>query len=95
MFPTKEQIKIPEEEQSEVETDSLYMRMSSGQRLKRWSKILGIKWMQQNNKLDVFNRKLENKKNSQMEMKNTISDIKNTLEGIKSRLSDTEEWISS
>ena len=60
---------------------------------------LGSEMDAQCKKLDIFNRELENKKNSQMEMKNAISDsfqciFINTLEGIKSRLNDTEEWIS-
>lgn len=60
---------------------------------------LGSEMDAQSKKLDIFNRELENKKNSQMEMKNAISDsfqciFINALEGIKSRLNDTEEWIS-
>lgn len=59
---------------------------------------LGSEMDAQSKKLEIFNRELENKKNSQMEMKNAISDsfqyiFINTLEGIK-RLNDTEEWIS-
>ena len=45
-------------------------------------------------KLEVFNKELENIKNNQKQMKNIITEIKDTLEGINCRLNDTEEWIS-
>ena len=48
---------------------------------------------EQSEKLEVFNKGLENIKN-QTEMKNTITDRKNTLEGINSGLYDIEEEIS-
>ena len=43
-------------------------------------------------KLEVFNKGLQNIKNIQTEMKNTITEMKTTLEEINSRLNDTEEW---
>ena len=45
-------------------------------------------------KLEVFNKELENIKNNQKQVKNIITEIKDTLEGINCRLNDTEEWIS-
>ena len=47
----------------------------------------------QSEKLEVFNKELENIKNSQTEM-NTITEMKNTLEGINSRITEAEERIS-
>ena len=43
---------------------------------------------------EMFNKELEDLKNSQSAMNNTITDIKNTLEGISSRITEVEEWIS-
>ena len=42
----------------------------------------------QSEKLEVFNRGLENKKNKQTDMNNTITKIKNTLVGLNNRLND-------
>ena len=48
----------------------------------------------QSEKLEVFNKELENRKDNQTEMKNTITEIKNTLEEISSKLNDTEKRTS-
>ena len=48
----------------------------------------------QSEKLEVYNKELENIQNYQTEMRNTITEMKSTLEGINNRLNDTEEWIS-
>ena len=54
-------------------------------------KELGNRMDAQSEKSEVFNKELENLKNTQTEMKNTITEMKNMLEGINSRLNDTEE----
>ena len=46
------------------------------------------------NTVRIFNKKLENIKETQSEMKNLITEIKNTLEGVNRRLTDVKEWIS-
>ena len=43
---------------------------------------------------EMFNKDLEETKNSQSAMNNTKTEIKNTLEGNKSRVTEAEEWIS-
>ena len=43
---------------------------------------------------EVFNKDLEELKNTQTEMNNTITEMKTTLEGIKNRITETEERIS-
>ena len=45
-------------------------------------------------KLEVLNKELENKNNSQTELKNITIHRKNVLEKINSRLNKSEEWIS-
>ena len=52
---------------------------------------------EQSEKLEVYNKDLENIKKSQtiknIKKNQIIIERKNTLEGINSRLNDTEEWI--
>ena len=48
---------------------------------------------EQSEKVEVFNKELENTKKNHTDLKST-TEIKNTLERINSRLDDTEEWIS-
>ena len=43
---------------------------------------------------EIFNKDLEEIKNSQLEMNNAINEIKNTLEGTKSRITETEDRIT-
>jgi len=43
---------------------------------------------------EMFNKDLEEIKNSQSAMNITKTEIKNTLEGNKSRVTEAEEWIS-
>ena len=43
------------------------------------------------NTVRIFNKKLENIKETQSEMKNSITEIKNTLEGVNRRLTDVKE----
>ena len=47
----------------------------------------------QTEKLEVFNKKLENMKKYQIEVKHTLTEVKNALEGTD-RVDDTEGWIS-
>ena len=49
----------------------------------------------QSEKLEVFNKELENIKNNQTDREDTITEMKNTLEGINCRLNDTEELINT
>ena len=42
----------------------------------------------------MFNKDLEDLKNTQTEMNNTVTEMKNTLEGINTRITEAEEWIS-
>ena len=48
----------------------------------------------QNEKLEAFEKELENIKNHQTDREDTINEMKNTLEGINSRLTELEDWIS-
>ena len=48
----------------------------------------------QNEKLEAFEKELENIKNHQTDREDTITEMKNTLEGINCRLNDTEELIN-
>ena len=48
----------------------------------------------QNEKLEAFEKELENIKNHQTDREDTINEMKNTLEGINCRLNDTEELIN-
>ena len=43
---------------------------------------------------EMFNKDLEELKNTQTEMNNTITEMRNTLEGINSRITEAEERIS-
>ena len=43
---------------------------------------------------EMFNKDLEEIKNSQYVMNNAINEIKNTLEGTKSRITESEDRIS-
>ena len=57
-------------------------------------KDLGRKMDAHTEKLEVFNRELENMEKIQTEMKNKITETQDTLEGINSWLNDAEEQIS-
>ena len=43
---------------------------------------------------EMFNKDLEEIKNSQLKMNNAINEIKNTLKGTNSRISEAEDRIS-
>ena len=77
MFKTKEQDKTPEEKPSEVEIDNLLSRKFKVMIVKMF-KQLRTKLDEQIEKLEVFNKELENIKKNQAEMKNTITKMKNT-----------------
>ena len=77
MFKTKEQDKTPEEKLSEVEIDNLLSRKFKVMIVKMF-KQLRTKLDEQIEKLEVFNKELENIKKNQAEMKNTITKMKNT-----------------
>ena len=94
MFRRKEQDKTPEEELSEVKIGNLTKKKYRVVIVKL-IKELGRRMAAQSEKLEVFNKELENIKNNHTEIKNTITEIKNTVEGINRRLNDTEEQIST
>ena len=93
MFQMKKQDKTPEEELSEVKTGNLPKKEFRVMIIKM-VKQLGRRMDAQSEKLEVFNKELENIKDNQTETKNTITEMKNTLEGFSSRLNDAEEQIS-
>ena len=93
MFQMKEQDKIPEEKLSEVDTANL-TKKEFGVVIIQIIKELGRRMDGQNEKLEAFEKELENIKNHQTDREDTINEMKNTLEGINCRLNDTEELIN-
>ena len=94
MYQMKEQDKTPEKQLNEVETGNIP---------KKEFRIMIVKMIQDLRKRmeakiekmqDMFNKDLEELKNTQTEMNNTITAMKNTLEGINSSLTEAEERIS-
>ena len=86
MFQMKEQYK------SDVEIGNLPEKEFKVMIVKMIKK-LGRRMVEQSEKLEVFNKELEDIKNNQTEVKNTITEMKTSTEGI-SRLNYTEEQIS-
>ena len=75
MFQMKEQDKTPEEKLKEMETGNLPENEFRVVIIKM-IKELGRRMDAQSEKLEVFNKELENIKNNKKEMKNTITEIK-------------------
>ena len=93
MFQMKEQDKTPEEELSDMEIGNLPTKELRVMIIKM-IKELRRRMDAQSEKLEVFNKELENIKNNKTELTNTITEMKNALEGINSRLNEADEWIS-
>ena len=93
MFQIKENDKTPEEELSEVEIGKLPEKELKVMILKI-IKELGRRMDAQSEKVEVYNKALENKNNFETEKKNAVSEMKYILEGINSILNDTDEKIS-
>ena len=74
MFQMKEKDKSPEEELSEVEIGNLPNKEFKIMVVKM-IKGLGRRMDSQSEKLDVFNKELENIKKNQKEMRNTITEM--------------------
>ena len=74
MFQMKEKDKSPEEELSEVEIGNLPNKEFKIMVIKM-IKGLGRRMDSQSEKLDVFNKELENIKKNQKEMRNTITEM--------------------
>ena len=89
IFQTKEQDKNPQEQLNEVDTGSLP---------EKEFRVMIVKMIQDLGKRmeaqEMFNKELEDLRNTQTEMNSTITGMKNTLEGINSRIIEAEEWIS-
>ena len=93
MFQLKKQNKIPEDGVlSDVEMESLSEKKFRVMIIKMIKEFRRMK--AQSNKLEVFNKELENIKNDQRELMNTITEMTNTLEGINSRLNEAEHHFS-
>ena len=86
IFQTKEQDKNPQEQLNEVDTGSLP---------EKEFRVMIVKMIQDLGKRmeaqEMFNKELEDLRNTQTEMNSTITGMKNTLEGINSRIIEAEE----
>ena len=87
MFQAKEQDKTPGKELNEVAISNLPKKEFRVMIIKM-IKVLRRRMDAWSEKLEVFNKEVENIKNNQIEMKNIITKMKNTLEGINRRLNN-------
>ena len=94
MYQMKEQDKTPEKQLNEVEIGNIP---------EKEFRIMIVKMIQDLGKRveakiekmqEMFNKDLEELKNTHTQSTNTISEKKNTLEGINRRITEAEEQIS-
>ena len=91
MSQTKEQDKTPEEQLSETEIGNLHEKEFRVMIVKMIQDLRKRKEAQTEKIQEMFNKELEDLKNTQTEMNNTITEMKNTLEGINNRITEAEE----